>query len=310
MSKRNRQRRRPQAILSGSEQYPSAQTIYRLSVLDEHGKELLEQGLAQVTNASDWSRDTPAIEKIKAAHTPAELLDLVPISTGLAESAWLAQMRKLRLGAAPLIAERLTAAKAIEDSSARSLAEERLIAALHICGGLGAEQLLRGFDSLSLYGQSLACMALGKADAKPAADRIWTYYEHVKNYTLERFVVGALWGLIDLKDPRAAGALAELLEGGRAFYELCGLTAMAGDRQAVAALVDRIAQAPEGDKDDPAYALAAIGHRIGRTALREEFEKRVAPEDRATLPDKVADSMLAITPEDIQDHFQAFYGSL
>jgi hypothetical protein len=309
MPRKNRQRR-PQAILPASEDYPSAQTFYRVSLLDEQGQEMFRRTSAQITDEMVLSRDGPAIEKIKAAHTPAELLDLISISTGLAQEAWLEQMRLLRLGAAPLIAERLTQSAAIEDASARTLAEERLVAALYLCGGLGADHLLRCFDSLSLYGQSLACMALGKAQAQQAADRIWAYYERVKSYTLERFLVGPLWALADLKDPRAGGALAQLLESGRDFYELPGLAALAGDRQAVLPLFWRFVEAPKDDKDDYAHALAAVSHRIGRSALREEFEKGVAEKSRATLPDKMVEAFWGISPEDIQDHFNVFYGQL
>ena len=307
MPRKNRQRR-PQAILPASEDYPSAQTFFRVGVLDEGSREMMQRGAAQITDEPVLSRDGPAIEKIKAAHTPAELLDLISISTGLAEMAWLEQMRLLRLGAAPLIAERLVASAAIEDASARTLAEERLIGGLYLCGGLGAEHLLRCFDSLSLYGQSLACMALGKAQAQQAADRIWTYYERVKNYTLERFLVGPLWALVDLKDPRAAMALAELLETNRDFYELPGLAALAGDWQAVLPLFWRFVEAAEGAKDDYAYALAAVGHRIGRAALREEFEKGVPEKSRATLPDKAVEAFSRFSPEDVEEHFDLFYG--
>ncbi len=307
MPRKNRQRRRTQAILPTSNEYPSAQTFYRVSLLTEGGRELFQRTSAQMTDEMVLSRDGPAIEKIKAAHTPAELLDLIPISTGLAQAAWLEQMRLLKLGAAPLIAERLVASAAIEDASARTLVEERLVAALYLCGGLGADHLFRCFDSLSLYGQSLACLALGRAQAQQAADRIWAYYERVKNYTLDRFLVGPLWALADLKDPRAGSALAELLETGRDFYELPGLAALAGDREAVMPLFWRFAGAPKGAKDDYVYALAAVGHRIGRAALREEFEKGLPEKSRAALPDKAVEAFSRFSPEDVEEHFSLFY---
>jgi len=308
MSRKKHQSPRPQKLLPAAEQYPSAQTFYRLALLDEHGKALIDQVTGEMIDNEVLSRDAPAVDKIRAAHTPAELLDLVSISTGLAETAWLQQMRLLRLGAAPLIAERLVASAAMEDSKARTTVEERLVAALYICGGLGAEYLLRSFDSLSLYGQSLACLALGKANAAQAADRIWAYYERVKNYRLELFLVGPLWALIDLKDPRASAALAEMLEAGRDFYELYGMVALAGDERAVLPVLRRFVEAPVGDKDDSAYALAAIAHRIGRAAFRAEFEIEATAEGPATHPDKIVEAFWGISPEAIQDYFQLFYG--
>jgi hypothetical protein len=308
MSRKNRQRHHSQKLLPGDEQYPSAQTFYRLAVLDERGKKMVEQAMAQIEEESVLSRDASAIDRIKGAQTPDELLDLVPISTGLAQAVWLEQMRRLRLGAAPIIAERIVALATTEDESARGLAEERLVAALYICGQLGAEHLLRCFDSLSLYGQSLACLALGKAGEAQAADRIWAYYERVKNYALERFLVGPLWALIDLQDPRAPAALAELLRSRREFLELCGLTALAGDRQVVVPLLDRFMLADEEARDDYAYALAAVSHRIGRQAIRAEMMNRVTSEVSDRVLGKLVETFWALKPEDIQNHFEIFYG--
>ena len=314
MSKRKHPKTTGPAPFVPAERFPSAQTLYRLTILDRRSADLIEKTTARASNTAMFEdarlRDAPAIEKIKATRTVAELLDLVSASIGLAEQPWLDQMRLFRLGAAPLIAERLKAVAAIEDKKDRDIAEERLIAALHLCGDLGAEQLLPCFDTLSLFGQSLACMVLGKAKFQAATGRIWAYYQQVKANWQENWLVGPLWALVDLGDPRGPGALAELLETGRDFYELCGLLALAGDRQAVLPLLWRFIESPEDAKDDYAYALAAIGHRIGRPALRAEFERRVAAKDRATLPDKMVESFWGISPKDIQDYFQIFYGHL
>jgi len=43
---------------------------------------------------------------------------------------------------------------------------------------------------------------------------------HVKEGVPETYFVGALWGLIDLKDPRATDAVADLLWEGLYFYVL------------------------------------------------------------------------------------------
>ena len=139
-----------------------------------------------------------------------------------------------------------------------------------------------------------------------AADRIWACYEQVKSYRLEPFLVGPLWALTDLKDPRGATALAEQLEAGRNFYELYGLLAVAGDRRAVLPLLDRFVQAPKGN-DDCVYALAAIGHRIGREALRAEFEEVATAEDKGRLPGKMGEAFLRYSPEAVRDYFQLFY---
>jgi hypothetical protein len=98
------------------------------------------------------------------------------------------------------------------------------------------------------------------------------------------------------------------LEAGRNFYELYGMLALARDQRAVLPLLQRFVAAPKGEKDDATYALAAIARRIGRPALRAEFAKAATPEDRANLPDKMAESFWSVAEEDIHDHFQLFYG--
>ena len=311
MSKRKSPKNTLPAPIVRAEQFPSAQALYRFSILDRRNAEFVQAATARVAHTPMFeealTRDTPAIQQIKATQTLAELLDLVPLSSGLAQRAWLDQMRLFRLGAAPLIAERLKAAAAIEDEKGHDIAEERLIAALHLCGDLGAEQLRLCFDTLSLYGQSLACLVLGKAKVQTAADRIWAYYQQVQDDAAQNFLIGPLWALVDLHDPRAPGALAELLMDGRDFPELYGLLALAGDAQAVWPLVVRILQTSKDENRDLVLALAAISHRLGRPALRAELEKWVAPKDKAALPDKMAETFLRYQPKDIQDYFQIFY---
>ena len=51
-----------------------------------------------------------------------------------------------------------------------------------------------------------------------ATNTVWAFYESVEVDVRTNDFIGALWGLIDLKDPRAADALADLLWKGCFFY--------------------------------------------------------------------------------------------
>lgn len=151
-------------------------------------------------------RDGQAMDAIKRAKTIETLLDLAPEARGVAETAWHEHVRRPGMGAAPLIASRLRAASMIADQSDRDIVQERLIAALRWQGSAGAKALRDCFDSLDVYGQCLACTALGLLRDHDSAERVWEFYQTTKRRP-DSYFVGALWGLIDLQDVRASEAL-------------------------------------------------------------------------------------------------------
>jgi hypothetical protein len=78
------------------------------------------------------------------------------------------------------------------------------------------------------------------------------------------YFVGPLWGLIDVQDPRAADALAELVAERRAFYELYGFISRAGDARFILPLVEEVLKKAEQTSADAMWALTGVAHRLGR----------------------------------------------
>jgi hypothetical protein len=89
---------------------------------------------------------------------------------------------------------------------------------------------------------------VGQAALLLRAGRIWDYYQKVVRNPRESYLVGELWGLIDLHDERAAGALVDLLHRRQMFYELPGFLALAGDACAIVPLLHTIIRVPDDDR--------------------------------------------------------------
>jgi hypothetical protein len=187
---------------------------------------------------------------------------------------------------------------------------EKLIAELRWRGDAGATVLMERFDDLNDYGRSLACVALGLLGAQASADKIWTFYQRAERNQSETYFVGALWGLIDLKDERAGGALASLLMWGRNFYELFGFLSLAGDVRAVIPLLMAVTQLPEKEQRHASMALVSVSHRIGRDALLTELDKIGRPEEPRRERVAVADDILATPAGEAEEYFALFYRGL
>jgi len=292
---------------------PSAQTLFRSHLLDPQVEELITQATAKLS-PEIWERDRADAERIEQATTVEALLNLVPIALGTAEPAWHRRMREFGPEAVPLIAERLKLASDVEDEHLHGLTYEHLLSALRWKGESGAAALLECFDDLDDYGKSLACISLGLLDVQTAAPTIWGFYESVKEDVHKNYFVGALWGLIDLKDSRAAGALADLLWAGRYFYELFGFLSLVGDACTVIPLLllSTVGGASHNEiGQHAAMALLSIAHRIGREALLVEFQK-AGPQTARQQHERegMADDILATSPRKAKEHFALFYRGL
>jgi hypothetical protein len=257
-----------------------------------------------------WVRDGENVRQIRRAGTAEEVLDLLPLAHGLGEPEWYKRMRQFGPEVAPLICERLRTVKAIRDEDERDMTVEKLIGVLRQHGDAGASVLLECFDDLDDYGQSLASVMLGLLGAEASSDRIWRFYRKVMYKRRESHFVGALWGLIDLKDERAGLALVRLLENKRFFYEMFGFFSLAGNARAVLPLLDEIDWRPDETKGDPMMALIGVVHRIGREAVLAEFEKGAAPDDTREDMEALADVLLAKPIEDVHEYFALFYRGL
>jgi hypothetical protein len=156
------------------------------------------------------------------------------------------------------MADRLRSARGIKDPDERDRTIDRLVEALRWRGQAGSGALLDSFDELSDYGKSLASAALGLIGPverrAEAGDKIWDFHEKVKWERQESNFVGALWGLIDLQEPRAAQALLEHLLIGKFFYELFGFLSLAGDENSIVPLLSVVMNKP-ADRDDAMMAV-------------------------------------------------------
>jgi hypothetical protein len=310
---------------------PSAPTVFRATIYDEQSRAAVDRA-TEMLKPKLWERDGKAVFQINRAKTMEEVIDLASTASGLAEPAWHRRMRRFGHNAVPLLAQRLQASQAIADEKERDIARERLIAALRWNGDAGAMALLDCIDALDGYTQSLACVVLGLLKAQAGADRIWRCYQEVVSLRDKTYFVGALWGLIDLQDARASGALVDLLTERRAFYELYGFLALAGDARAVLPLMASLRHSRKGEgPSEPLMALVGIAHRIGRDEMLAAFEPAVAPleadavalgADRSKGLDSdsfdlvrrrygaTVDSMLSTPMERVEEYFQLFYRGL
>ena len=285
---------------------PSAATLFRAKIVDEMSYNLVRRATDRLKPIL-WLRDGVAVKKIQAAGTPHELLALVPLAAGLGEHAWHDRMRQFDATALPLIGQALKEASKTKDQDVPLQTQERLITELRWRGEAGAQVLLDCFTSLDDYGKSLASVVLGLLGKREASGRIWNYYQKAMRDRRESHFVGALWGLIDLKDTRAASALFELLVELRDFYELYGFLSLAGDARAVIPLLTQVNSLPEGEKGDPFMAVVSIAHRLGRQALLAELGRSPAPEGAGEQVTSVVEMILSRSPGEAQEWFSLFY---
>lgn len=282
-----------------------APTLYRFTLIEET-RDLVEANLGKFKPLL-WLRDRKNIKQIKQASTPGELLDLIFLASGLAETTWQDRMRQVGPEVIPLIAARLRSLDQIRDREKRDMAVEKYFAALYWQGKAGGQVIQDCFEGLNAYGRSLACVVLGLLEMSAGADKMWAYYQKVVRNPSESYFVGALWGLIDLGDERVGKALAELLTRRRYFYELYGFLALAGDARAIQPLLQLLKEAPEENQLDPLMALLSISHRLGRQALLAELERIGSPEETPDEREAAVEAILSKPADYPQHYFQLFY---
>jgi len=249
------------------------------------------------------------VTRIKRAKSAEEVIELVPLATGLGESAWRERVRQFGLEAVPLISQRLAVLHETREEELRHMMLEKLIGALRWQGDAGARVLLERFDGLDDYGRSLACVVLGLLGERSAADKLWHFYQRVVHNRRESYLLGALWGLIDLGDEPVGEALADLLGQGRDFYELYGFLSLAGNARVIAPLLSRIAQESK-ENEHAAMALVSIAHRIGRDAFMAELGKIVTPEEPVQARETFAERFFSVPESRAREYFGWFYRGL
>jgi hypothetical protein len=287
---------------------PSAATMFRFQIVDRRTHAQLRKAANAQIEPELSERDAGLVEMIRRAPSAEALIDLAPLAIGLAEEEWEGRMRRVGPEALPLIVARLKNARRL-DTHMRDRVVERLVADLRWRGEAGAATLLECFDALDYYGRSLACVSLGLLGAHGAAGRIWDYLWHVAYGRRESYLVGPLWALADLHDPRLPGALADLAESGREFAELQGFLSAYGDERADAPLVEMIVTTREEERYEPMLALVSVAHRIGRDALVAELSALI-PDDQPPGAEDMADSLLGRSTADSEAYFALFHHGL
>jgi hypothetical protein len=251
---------------------PSAPTYFRVQIVDTMAYANKRKLLKRLQSMA-WKGGPGDITRIQQAQTAEELVSLAPLSKGLGEAVWDDRSRQLPAAEMlPAIRAALKNVGNMKDRDERTFLQERLIADLRWRDKQGGEVLLESFNSLDVYGKSLACVVLGLLNYQPAADVIWNYSQKVKTEGEENFVMGALWGLLDLKDPRLTDILLELLGRGRLSAELFAIFAVGGEARSVVPLIESASNLPEEDRINPIFALIVIAHRIGRQAFLDSMQ--------------------------------------
>ena len=158
---------------------------------------------------------------------------------------------------------------------------------------------------LDEYAQSLASVVLGILHTRSSADLIWDLFQRTKQNP-ENFFVGALWGLIDLQDPRIADALAELIQLERVYYEMFGFIARAGDERTVMPMASVMVHGNELEHEQASYALPAVAHRVGRKKVIEALTKGELAE-QSEMVERTVDKLLQYPMDAIEDYFEMYY---
>jgi len=285
---------------------PNVSTMWRTMQLEFSMQAVVfEQVLNQ--SASIQDRDGARVRRIEEAADLAALIELAPIAGGLAEYPWLKRMRAFGASAVPEVVARVRGDWLRSHAQARTGIEERLIAALRWSGAAGAQGLADCWDGFDDYGRGLACVALGLLDAKPEADRLWTFFENTLSGPKPHWV-GALWGLIDLDDPRAADALLRCLMTEHYFYEREGFLSRAGDARAVRPLMSEILHGPERLRGDAMWALTGIAHRLGREAFALALQgDEASTEQLAKAVEVQVERTYKYSQADVERYFETFY---
>jgi hypothetical protein len=254
-----------------------------------------------------WKRDADKIQKIEQAADIEAVLDLAADATGLASYAWPKRIREFGPNAANHIVARLDSDWMGRHARDRAAIQEHYVGALRWCEDGAADALARCWDSLDDYGRSLGCIVLGLVGARQSADRLWAFYRHARSVP-QTFLVGPLWGLIDLGDGRAADALIDAMLDQRAFYEMYGFLSRAGDARVVLPLIAEVVRGSEATRADALWALTGIAHRVGREGLYQMLRMDAATNgvDDSQL-DAFIDQIFRHPQKEVEEHFELFY---
>ncbi|HEY3289281.1 MAG TPA: hypothetical protein VGK87_04055 [Anaerolineae bacterium] len=287
---------------------PTTQTFYRLVGLRQDYDKTL-QSVYRIADAQPSGEEGLAFRRIIEATNPADVVRMTTLSRGVAQLAWTQRMNEFGAAALPHIVRRLKSSQSIFNPDERHIVTERLIGALRRMGAMGGQALFECFNNLDAYGQSLACVALGILKTEPAIEPVWRFYQRVKTDADTGLIVGALWGLIGLRDERVDEIMADLMKAGRIYAEQIPFAALAGGESTLRALAHRLSVAVAKDhhkdeRDDILMAIAAIGHRLGMERLRSVLDDCVEP---AATVQSIIDIVERTPPERVATYFKMYF---
>lgn len=301
---------------------PSPATLFRLRLYDQTSADLIHSAKEKLQPLLKL-RDRGKLQRIQAAHTPEELVDLSPQATGLAQDAWHTRMRAFGPAALPPIQEALQQLRFLEDREARDRISALLISELRWQGVAGAQVLLACLDELDNASACLACVALGLLRLPELSEPVWRCYLRMKARPDELNFIGGLWALIDLEDRRVANELLEYLQQQRHFYELFGFLSLAGDEQALPLLIQAAMEPGQKQSADALMAATGIAHRVGKPALVRQLlqitqsdpgrqepgsqEKSAENGPDEIAADEIGTMILARPQTEVEEYFALFY---
>ena len=112
---------------------PSAASLFRFCFVDPESSGLIDRTTAWL-KPFIGTRDKDAVTRIKRAKSAEEVIELVPLATGLGEPAWRERVRQFGLEAVPLISQRLAVLHETREEELRHMMLEKLIGALRCAG--------------------------------------------------------------------------------------------------------------------------------------------------------------------------------
>jgi hypothetical protein len=305
----------PAPVPASERPFPSAQTLFRVVGLGPDFEKMLES-VFQQTAKTFSPQELVASRRIQQAQTPFQAVTLTIESRGLAQMTWTQRMNEFGAAAIPAMVRRLKSSQSIREEDDRHIVVERIIGALARLGQPGGQALWECFNNLDDYSQSMACVALGLLHIDAASDAIWRYYQRVRASASQQrehnYVVGALWGLIDLQHPQVDAALAALLADPMwpLFAEQYGFAARAGGVACVPPLVARLHTSSTGQgryKDENAdvmMALIGMGQRLGADSFAALLRECIDNEDGVL---EIVAAVVSRSAEDVRDYFALYY---
>jgi hypothetical protein len=254
------------------------------------------------------------IEPLRKARSVRELLDLIPVDDDVVLlSVWTLAATARGPAAAPEIAEHMVRVGTTSQDGAAWI-QQRLAVILFGFGASAVLALEDVFEALDPFGKAVACVVLGQLGASGSADKMWAYFFEAYEDPAPGYFIGPLWGLIDLNDPRAVEAVAQVATDHWTFPELPAMIAKVGDRRAVRPLLLWMMK-EEPDPDHPLmHALTLLGHRIGRQVIIEEVEASATPQEpeqgQEVSPAELADLILRNPVEPARAAFRTMFETL